>query len=67
MPALLAFNLGVEIGQLTLVGGFLPVAYGLKHTEWYRKWVVTAGSLLIAAVALVWLLERSIDFKLFSI
>jgi hypothetical protein len=67
VPALLAFNLGVEIGQLTLVSGFLPVAYGLKHTEWYRKWVVTAGSLLIAAVALVWLLERSIDFKLFSI
>jgi hypothetical protein len=29
--------------------------------------VVTAGSLAIAAVALVWLLERSIDFKLFSI
>jgi hypothetical protein len=67
VPALLAFNLGVEIGQLTLVGGFLPVAYGLKQTEWYRKWVVTAGSLAIAAVALVWLLERSIDFKLFSI
>jgi len=67
VPALLAFNLGVEIGQLTLVGGFLPVAYGLKESAWYRKWVVTAGSLAIAAIALVWLLERSIDFKLFSI
>jgi HupE / UreJ protein len=30
--ALVAFNLGVEAGQLAIVTAFLPLAYGARHT-----------------------------------
>jgi hypothetical protein len=63
---LLAFNLGVELGQLTLVTGFLPVAFWLRHTQWYRKVVFTLGSVLIAMLAFVWLLERSLNLTLIN-
>ncbi|MCX7096423.1 MAG: HupE/UreJ family protein [Methylococcales bacterium] len=64
--ALLAFNLGVELGQLAIVGGFLPLAFGLKSTPFYRIVVFTVGSVLIALLALVWLLERSLNLSLLN-
>jgi hypothetical protein len=63
---LLAFNLGVEIGQLAIVSGFLPVAYWLRRTQWYRKVFITLGSSLIAMLACIWLLERSLNLKLIN-
>ncbi|MFZ2171731.1 MAG: HupE/UreJ family protein [Methylococcaceae bacterium] len=61
---LLAFNLGVEIGQLAIVSGFLPAAYWLRHTQWYRKVFINLGSFFIAMLACIWLLERSLNLKL---
>jgi hypothetical protein len=58
--ALLSFNLGVELGQLAIVAAFLPLAYALRHSWFYRRLVLVPGSLLIAVVALVWLLDRSL-------
>ena len=57
--ALLAFNLGVELGQLSIVALVLPLAYRLRNTAFYRRAVVGAGSLAIAAVAVWWLAQRS--------
>ncbi|MDD5461265.1 MAG: HupE/UreJ family protein [Methylococcales bacterium] len=62
--SLLAFNLGVEAGQLIIVSAFLPLAYWLRHTQWYRKLFIPVGSFLIAMLAFIWLLERSLDLKL---
>lgn len=64
--ALLGFNLGVELGQLAIVVVFLPVALALRGTAFYRRWVLTGGSLLIALVAAVWFAERAFDLKLIS-
>ena len=64
--SLLGFNLGVELGQLAIVLVFLPLAYGLRHSAFYRKGVFVGGSVLTFAVALVWLLERLFDLKLIS-
>jgi hypothetical protein len=61
--ALVGFNLGVEVGQLAIVAVFLPVAYALRQTVFYRKGVLIGGSLLIAALALAWLAERLFDLK----
>ena len=61
--ALIGFNLGVEAGQLVIVAAFLPVAFLLRHTMIYRRIVLLGGSLLIAAVALVWLAERAFNIK----
>jgi len=64
--SLLAFNLGVEIGQLIMVGGFLPLAFAIRQTVWYRVLCVKAGSGAIILMAIVWLLERSLNLKLIS-
>ena len=62
--ALVGFNLGVETGQLAIVAAFLPVAYLLRRSVFYRRVVFTGGSAAIALVALVWLAERALDVKL---
>ena len=62
--ALVGFNVGVELGQLAIVVAFLPLAYGLRRSWFYRRAVLVGGSLLIAVLAGVWLLERAFDLKL---
>jgi len=64
--ALVGFNLGVEVGQLAIVGVFLPVAYALRRQWVYRGLVFVAGSWVIVAVAGTWLIERVFDLKLIS-
>jgi hypothetical protein len=61
--ALVGFNLGVEVGQLTIVAVFLPLAFSLRRTRLYRQVIFTVGSSLIAAIAAVWLAERLFGFK----
>jgi hypothetical protein len=62
--ALVGFNLGVELGQLAIVGAFLPLAYVLRGSWFYRRLVFSGGSAAIALVASIWLAERVFDFKL---
>jgi hypothetical protein len=57
--ALAGFNVGVEIGQLAIVLVFLPLAWLMRGTVFYRWVVVTGGSLAIALAGLVWTLERT--------
>ena len=61
--ALVGFNVGVEAGQLAIVSVFLPLAFVLRRSWFYQRLVVGGGSLLIAAVASVWLAERAFNFK----
>ena len=63
--ALVSFNLGVEAGQLVIVALFLPLAYAVRQTWFYRRLVLMGGSALIAAIAAVWLAERALDVKLY--
>jgi len=62
--ALVGFNLGVEAGQLAIVSAFLPAAYALRGTWLYRRLLFTGGSVAIALVAAIWLIERAFDLKL---
>jgi hypothetical protein len=57
--SLLGFNVGVELGQLAIVAIFLPVAFALRGTRFYRHAVLTGGSILIVGMALVWFAERA--------
>jgi hypothetical protein len=61
--ALVGFNLGVELGQITIVAIFLPIAYLLRRTWFYRNLVLVGGSSSIAAVAVAWFVERAFDLK----
>ena len=58
LMSILAFNLGVEIGQLSILLVALPVLMALRKTTWYVKWLMPAGSIGIAIVALKWSIER---------
>ena len=65
VSSLFGFNVGVEIGQLAIVAVFLPLAWRLRKSWLYRQ-LFTWGSLAIALVAAVWLVERIADIKLIS-
>lgn len=58
--ALLGFNLGVEVGQLAIVAVFFPIAYLLRDGVFYRRVVLTGGSVAIMAVAGVWFTQRAL-------
>ena len=58
LAALGGFNIGVELGQLAIVGVFLPLAWGLRRTRFYRWVVVAGGSVAIVVLGLFWTLQR---------
>jgi hypothetical protein len=64
--ALASFNIGVEIGQLAIVGVALPVLYAASRRRWYPRLVMGVGSLAIAWMAIVWVLERAFSLSLFA-
>ncbi len=64
--ALAAFNIGVEVGQLGVVAVVMPLIYAGSRRRWYPRIVMGLGSLGIAWVAVVWVLERTFTLSLFS-
>ena len=66
LTALVAFNLGVELGQLAIVALFLPLAWWLRDSWMYRRLALYAGSAAVAMLAIAWLLERALDLSLIS-
>ena len=63
LRALIGFNLGVEAGQIAIVCAFLPLAFVLRDSWFYRQVPFKGGSVSIALVASVWMMERLFDFK----
>jgi hypothetical protein len=62
--SLLAFNLGVELGQLAVVGAALPLIYGLCRWRHYPLAVLQGGSLAIVTVASLWFIQRAFNIAL---
>ncbi|MDQ3489097.1 MAG: HupE/UreJ family protein [Acidobacteriota bacterium] len=59
LTALLGFNVGVELGQLTVIGAaFLLVGFWFRDRTWYRARIVLPASVVIACAGLYWTLER---------
>ena len=59
LTALLAFNVGVEAGQLTVIGAaFLLVGFWWSDRSWYRQRITIPASGLIACTAVYWTIER---------
>ena len=59
LTALISFNIGVELGQIAIIGLCLLV-FGLwfRNRGWYRNLFVIPASLFIAAVGLFWTFDR---------
>ena len=66
LVSLLSFNLGVEGGQLAIVGLFLPLAFVLRRSWFYQRLTLVFGSLLIAMLSSAWLLERVFQLELLA-
>lgn len=61
LTSLIMFNIGVELGQVTVILiAFLMVGKWFGNKPWYHRYIVTPGSLLIAAIALCWVIERTL-------
>jgi hypothetical protein len=66
LVALVSFNIGVEMGQITIVAAVLPVLFFFRHRLGYSRLVMPTGSVVISAIALVWLFERVTDVTIFA-
>lgn len=59
LTALIAFNVGVEAGQLTVIAAaFALVAWWARTKPWYRTRFVVPASALIAMVGIFWTVQR---------
>lgn len=59
VAGLIGFNVGVEVGQLTVIGlAFLAVGYWFGQRPWYRARISIPASVLIAMVGAYWAFER---------
>jgi hypothetical protein len=64
--ALAAFNAGVELGQLVIVAVALPLLHAASRRRWYPRLVMGAGSLVIAWLAVLWILERGLGLSILA-
>ncbi len=56
---LISFNVGVELGQLTVILlAWLAVGWAMKQ-NWYRMRIAIPASFLIAAIGTYWFVERT--------
>lgn len=59
LTALVTFNVGVEAGQLSVIGAaFLLVGWHYSNRAWYRNRVVVPASAMIACMAVYWTVQR---------
>ncbi len=57
---LIGFNIGVEIGQLTVIAVcFMTVGIWFGDKPYYRKYITIPASLIIAIIAAWWFVERA--------
>ncbi|MDQ7070736.1 MAG: HupE/UreJ family protein [Rhodobacterales bacterium] len=59
VPALIGFNVGVELGQITVISlAFLAVGAWFRNKPWYRKRISFPASAIIATIGAWWFVER---------
>ena len=65
--ALLQFNLGLELGQVTIVAAVAGLLFMVRERAAYVPWVIRGGSMAAIAVAVVWFIERTVDVSLLQL
>lgn len=60
ISSLLSFNIGVELGQLTVIAAAMVLFYRWSKLPSYRMFVQIPGSLVIGGFGLFWFVERII-------
>lgn len=63
VKALISFNVGVELGQLSVISlAYLSIGYWFGKKPYYHTRIVIPASLCISVVALYWTAERIFEF-----
>ncbi|HHH19099.1 MAG TPA: HupE/UreJ family protein [Campylobacterales bacterium] len=61
ITSLIAFNIGVELGQLAVIAGmYLAFGFWLGKTQYWEKWFRTPLSIIIAMIGIFWFMERTL-------
>jgi len=59
ITALISFNIGVELGQLTIIlAAYLLFGFWFKNKHWYQASISIPCSLLISMIASYWFIQR---------
>ncbi len=59
LTSLLSFNIGVELGQITIIfAAYFLIGKWFSNKIWYKEKIVYPISSIIACVALYWTIER---------
>lgn len=58
VTALLAFNVGIELGQLSVLLLAMVILGSFRNRTWYRQRITVPLSLVVATAGLWWLIER---------
>lgn len=57
--SLLSFNVGVELGQLTVIFiAWFLIGKWFSNKEWYRKRIIIPSSIVIAGIGMYWTIQR---------
>jgi len=60
--ALISFNVGVELGQLTVIAVAAALTVWFWKKPWYRTAIVIPASVIIAGVGLFWAGQRALGY-----
>jgi hypothetical protein len=62
IPALISFNIGIELAQLTVIAAaYFAVAFWAGERAWYRARVVLPACAAIATIGLFWTVQRLVE------
>ena len=56
--SLISFNVGVELGQLSIIAALWIALFWAFKRDWYEPYIARGASLLIAVMAIWWTIER---------
>jgi hydrogenase/urease accessory protein HupE len=60
LAPLFSFNLGVEVGQITVAALFLPILFRLRRSPDFVRYGLPAASSLVVLLGGYWLLQRTV-------
>jgi len=62
----LAFNVGIELGQVVIVAVLLPLFFLVRRWTLYRRVVLPVAAVVMILVSMIWVVERAfgLDFRL---
>ena len=63
LMALFSFNFGIELGQITCILFFFPLALALRSLVFYRQVMFKGGSMVACVLALLWMTQRILDLN----